>query len=508
LSQHVIKLETENESAPFRTLKKHFILLVEDEDFQREYLAACLKEWGLNILEAKDGDEAIEILKNYDNIRLIISDLNMPGLSGINLIKAYKSLHKLRLYIVVVSGISNRNTLIKCLDAGAMDYIIKPYHPEQIFARLATIDEVMSLENRYQEQILSLFDVMGDMLGSRDPYTQIHSLRVAFITHRIANVIGLTMDEKEILELGSLIHDIGKIAIPDDILLKPSRFDNLDRQIMNLHPVIGARFIAPRYADDRVISMVMNHHERLNGTGYPNKIHGDEIDIFTRILSMADVYEALISKRPYKKPMNKEKAFSIIIDEAMSGCLDLEITKSLKEAMIDWDPLTINMNFFFEIEAIEAFKSIAYFREPLCSFYNYRFLFNLDKTVDFSNVGKQYHLILIHFENLKCLNIKHGYLKVDTDLDRIGEDINSSLNDFDKIKNQPIKSFLFRRRQDYIIFTGYQDDNLSKFFEMIGHLLSEGQLKYELKGKITIHSYHFTIPIQKALSEFPGFIVQ
>lgn len=507
LTQNVIKLEAENQSAPFKTLKKHFILLVEDEDFQREYLAACLKGWGLDILEARDGDEAIEMLKNYDNIRLIISDLNMPGLSGINLIKAYKSLHKLRLYIVVVSGISDRNTLIKCMDAGAMDYIIKPYHPEQIFARLATIDEVMSLENRYQEQILSLFDVMGDMLGSRDPYTQIHSLRVAFIAHRIANVIRLTLDEKEILELGCLIHDIGKIAIPDDILLKPGRFDNLDRQIMNLHPVIGARFIAPRYGDERVISMVINHHERLNGSGYPNKIHGEEIDVFTRILSVADVYEALISKRPYKKPMDKEKAFSIIIEEAMSGCLDIEIAKSLKDAVSDWDPLTINMNFFFEIEALESFRSIAYFREPLCSFYNYRFLFNLDRTVDFANVGKQYHLILIHFENLNCLNIKYGYLRVDNDLDKIGEDINSALNDFDKIKNQPTKSFLFRRGPDYIIFTAHQDENLSKLFEIIGHILSEGQQKYELKGKVALHSYHCTIPIQKALAEFPGFIV-
>jgi len=205
--------------------------------------------------------------------------------------------------------------------------------------------------------------------------------------------------------------------------------------------------------------------------------------------------------------MDKEKAFSIILEEATAGSLDFEIANSLKEAVSDWDPLTINMNFFFEIEALEAFRSIAYFREPLCSFYNYRFLFNLDRTVDFTHVGRQYHLVLIHFENLNCLNIKYGYLKVDTNLDKIGEDINSSLNDYDKIRNQPIKSFLFRRGPDYIIFTVHQDDNLSKLFEIIGHILSEGQQKYELKGRLALHSYHFTTPIQKALSEFPGFII-
>jgi putative nucleotidyltransferase with HDIG domain len=189
----------------------------------------------------------------------------------------------------------------------------------------------MALEEKYQALIKDLFDVMGEMLGSRDPYSWEHSLRVAAISRRIGLRQGLSSEELEVLEMGCLIHDIGKIAIPDDVLLKPGRFNNIDRQIMNMHPTIGAKYLAFRYPDDRITEIVLYHHERLDGSGYPAGLKGDDISPMVRIVSVADIYEALIAKRPYKSSISSTQAIEILKDEAREGRLDQNVVEALED---------------------------------------------------------------------------------------------------------------------------------------------------------------------------------
>jgi putative two-component system response regulator len=281
----------------------------------------------------------------------------MPGISGLDLLREVKKLARPKLYSIVLSGIKDRQTLIKSLQYGANDYLVKPCHPEQIFTRLAVLDQVMALEERHQALVKDLFNVMGDMLGSRDTYSLEHSLRVAAISRRIGLLQGLSSEELEVIEMGALVHDIGKIAIPDNILLKPGRFNKTDRKLMQMHPTIGATYLANRCPDERLIEIVLYHHERLDGSGYPEGLKGNDISPMVRIVSVADVFEALIAQRPYKSSINMTQAIKVLKNEARKGRLDRNAVEALKRVVRHWNPLTIKRRpLYRDIDALEDFR--------------------------------------------------------------------------------------------------------------------------------------------------------
>ncbi len=454
MDQKIINRAYKSASSPeLPTLGKYKILVVEDDPSQRELLLLHIQKWGLNGIGAADGQEGLSILSSDDSIKLLITDLKMPTIDGLELLRRIQESGRAKLYSIVLSGVSDRRTLINTLEAGATDYMVKPCHPEQLFARLAVLDKIMALEESHKALIKDLFDVMGEMLGSRDNYTSEHSLRVAALSRRTAKVLGLSSDEMEVLELGCLVHDIGKIAIPDDVLLKPGRFDKMDRRIMNMHPVIGAGFLASRYPDDRVTEIVLYHHERLDGSGYPKGLKGDEIPPLVRIVAVADIYEALVAKRPYKTPFKKDKAMQILREEAEQGRLDKDVVDALGKALEDFDPLIIQKHVTRDITEVESFRRIAYFREPLCSFYNYRYLLAMDRGLVSLGGQSGYFLVLIDFINLKRLNRSLGYLKADQILDEFGESLQFYLADFNKINvNLSGEAILCRKGADYLIY--------------------------------------------------------
>ncbi len=482
------------------TLGKYRILIVEDDPAQRELLLLHLQNWGLNVIGARDGREALSILGGDDSIKLLITDLKMPAIDGLELLKRIQKSSRAKLYSIVLSGVSDRRTLINTLDAGATDYMVKPCHPEQLFARLAVLDKIMALEEGHRALVKDLFDVMGEMLGSRDNYTLEHCVRVAAISKRIARVMGLSMNEIEALEIGCLVHDIGKIAIPDDILLKPDRFDKRDRRIMNMHPVIGAGFLAPRYPDDRVIKIILNHHERLDGSGYPQGLKAEEIPRFVRIVAAADIYEALVAKRPYKRPFKKDKAITILRQEAAEGRIDQSVVQALEQVLEDWDPLSIKRPVTTDTTEIESFRRIAYFREPLCNFYNYRYLLARDK--GFASQGRiaGYHLILIDFVNLKGVNRILGYLKTDQLLDEFGETIQLFLSEYNKKHaNFPGEAILCRKGADYLIYCSYSRNLLKQLYETIKQILGSFRETWGLEAKLLLKSFDPGFPLEDSL---------
>jgi putative nucleotidyltransferase with HDIG domain len=481
-------------------LSKYGVLVAEDVAQERELLVANLSEWGLNATAAADGIEALSILKEDDTIRLLITDLHMPELGGLELLQEVKNLARPKLYSIVLSGIKDRQTLINALQAGATDYMVKPCHPEQIFARLAVLDQVMALEEKHQALVKDLFDVMGEMLGSRDPYSLEHSLRVAAISRRIGLRLGLSSEELEVLRMGCLIHDIGKVAIPDDILLKPGRFNNFDRQIMNMHPTIGAKYLAFRYPDDRVTEIVLYHHERLDGSGYPAGLKGDDISPMVRIVAAADTYEALIAKRPYKSSISGTHAIEILKDEGRKGRLDPNVVEALKKVVYDWNPLTIQRQTYSDIDALELFRQITYFREPMCSFYNYRYLFTLDKIGALSINRADYFMIFINFKNLKQINRKCNYLRVDRMLDEIGENMQQSINDFSNTKNNINgEILLFRKGADYLIFANYPPDSMQQLSDLIKDHLVTCKNQRGLEASFLIKSFPYACSLEHAL---------
>ena len=484
------------------TLGKYKILVVEDDPSQRELLLLHIGRWGLNGIGAGDGRQGLSLLRSDDSIRLLITDLNMPGVDGLELLRQIQGTCSQKLYSIVLSGIRDRATLVNTLKAGATDYLFKPCHPEQLFARLAALDKIMALEEGHRALVKDLFDVMGEMLGSRDNYTSLHCLRVAALSRRTAKVLGFSSDELEVLELGCLVHDIGKIAIPDDVLLKPGKFDKKDRRIMNMHPVIGAGFLASRYPDDRLIEIILYHHERLDGSGYPSGLKGDEIPPLVRIVAVADIYEALVAKRPYKTPFGKEKALQILGEEAEEGRLDAGVVKAIEKVLEGFDPLSIQKHMRQDARELEAFRRFAYFREPLCSFYNYRYLLAMDSGLVSYAASGGYSLLLIDFVNLKGLNRSLGYLKADQILDEFGETIQSYLADFNRVyAGVQGDAIICRKGADYLVYFSYPKEFWHEVQSRICKVLEGFRSAWGLDAKVIERSFKHHCPLEDALDK-------
>ncbi len=483
------------------TLSRYTVLVAEDSPLELEMLELYLSNWGLSVKGAKDGAEAYDQLVADENIRLLITDMNMPVMDGLELLQRVHTSGRTKLYSIVLSGISDRRTLVAALKAGASDYMVKPCHPEQIFARLAVLDKVMSLEESYQGQLRDLFDVMGQMLGSRDYYTLEHSLRVAELSKRMGRGLGLGIDELNLLEIGCIIHDIGKIAIPDDVLLKPGRFAESDRLIMNLHPTLGATFIATRYPDDRVSYIVLQHHERLDGSGYPFGLKGNEINELANIVSVADIFEALVASRPYKNAMDFDRALNILKEEAETGKIDGTVIASLERVIERFNPLSIKCPFHHkDIVTLEAFRQVAFFREPMCSFYNYRFLNVLSQKKDIFLPRERYHLTLLEICNRNELKKQIGFFQFDTILDAIGEGLNEELlrhqDNYEKIYGHLL---LLRRGSEYFIFSNYPDETVESTLLFVKDVIKRYEDKLGLKISIKTSSFPSDCSFDKAL---------
>jgi GGDEF domain-containing protein len=274
---------------------------------------------------------------------------------------------------------------------------------------------------------------------------------------------------------------------------------------MNMHPTIGAKYLAFRYPDDRITEIVLYHHERLDGSGYPVGLKGNDISPMVKIVSVADIYEALIAKRPYKSSIPSTQAIKILKYEAKEGRLDQNVVEAMEEVVYDWNPLTIQRHPCKDIDALEIFKRITYFREPMCSFYNYRYLLTLDKITALSIDGPKYFMILINFKNLKQIDRNRGYLRTDQILDEIGENMQQSISDFSQT-NRDIdgKALLFRRASDYLIFANYPLDSMQQLSDLIQDQLDTCKNQWELETGFLLESFPPTCSLENALNQLLG----
>jgi len=303
--------------------------------------------------------------------------------------------------------------------------------------------------------IKDLFEIMNEVLANRDLSTYKHTLRVAQIAEAIGIEMQLSREELNILELGCLVHDIGKTAIPDDVLLKPDLFNDQDRRIMEYHPLIGAKFFAPRLHDDRITNIILRHHERLDGSGYPQGLLASEIDPLSRIAAVADEFEALTSKRPYKSSFSVETALGILQYEAKKGTLDSDIVNaltSIAKALVLQD-VTLQPTGNF-MEEIEHFRRDSFFRDTLSELYNYRYLLVLD---DLRVLGEQntagYLLLLVNFRGLGRFQVNNGVIIAGQVHDEIGQHLRDTVIRYRaKRLNYDGSVMLFRKHCDYMIY--------------------------------------------------------
>ncbi len=349
--------------------------------------------------------------------------------------------------------------------------------------------------------IKDLFEIMDEMLGNRDYKTFEHALRVVEISLRVGRELELKEDELDALELGCLAHDIGKVAIPDDVLLKPGLFDKQDRYIMEFHPLVGARLFAHRHHDDRVTNIILHHHERLDGSGYPAGLKDNELDILIRIVAAADVYEALIAKRPYKQPMSREQALNLLDMEVTLGRLDKAVVRAIEKITTDWSPLEIKRKYSAGyIKELELFRRMTYFREPLSDFYNYRYLLFLDDAKLLGKNQKPYRMTMANFVKLKELNSEFGYAKTDQILDEVGQNVFSTIEELnEECRHHDGTFLLFRRGADYLIYSDCLYDHNEMLEEKVLEHLGRAEREWGLKSRFTSLSFDEGYPAEKAL---------
>jgi putative two-component system response regulator len=299
------------------------ILVVEDDFVAAELLRNALEQTGYDVLTVTNGRQALEVLQ-AGKCRLVISDWVMPEMNGIELCRAIRAGDCRRyVYVILLTSREGTPNVVEGLSAGADDFISKPFEPEELLVRIHAGQRILSLETRD----LAIF-ALARLAESRDPETGGHLERVrrysrvlaAELAKRGKFAAAITPEFIRLIYLTSPLHDIGKVSIPDHVLLKPGRLDDGEFAIMKTHPLAGAETLdsaLEEYPDAEFLRMARDiaacHHERHDGTGYPAGLSGEAIPLAARIFSLADVYDALVVRRVYKGPFSHDVARSIIL---------------------------------------------------------------------------------------------------------------------------------------------------------------------------------------------------
>lgn len=302
------------------------ILVADDDDIAVAILRSNLTKYGYEVTTACNGEEALNLITKHD-IRLVISDWDMPVMNGLELCKAIRRRASSGyVYVILLTSHDSSAEIVEGLGAGADDFIVKPFKKSELMARVSVGERILTLESRE----IIIF-ALAKLAESRDPDTGHHLERVQRYSRRLAEKLAETQMGFERLDVDfirlvyqtSPLHDIGKVGIPDHILLKPGRLTPEEFEIMKSHTSIGAETLEAalvNYPQARFLQVARDiaaaHHERWDGKGYPNGLAGKTIPLAARIVSVADVYDALTSKRVYKDAFTHEAARNIIVAEA------------------------------------------------------------------------------------------------------------------------------------------------------------------------------------------------
>jgi putative two-component system response regulator len=287
------------------------VLVVDDGAANRELIEACLAGVECRVRTAEDGVSALKAI-SASPPDLILLDVQMPGMDGYEVCRRVKANSTSRLIpIVMITSLDRVADRVRALEAGADDYMTKPVDRVELVARVrsalrlkATYDSLDSAEH--------VIFALAAAVEAKDPYTEAHTQRVAESARRIGSLMGLPASDLDALYRGGLIHDIGKIGVPDAILLKPGPLDAEELTAMHLHPIIGENIVAPLRSGARLLPIIRNHHERFDGTGYPDRLSGAGIPRLARIVSVCDAFDALVNDRPYRQRKPMDEALAIL----------------------------------------------------------------------------------------------------------------------------------------------------------------------------------------------------
>jgi putative two-component system response regulator len=304
--------------------RKQSILVVDDNEANALLLKQMLASRGYSIIAVHNAVEAeAEIQREAPD--LILLDVVMPGKSGYELCRELKQDSNTRLIpVVMITGLSDREDRLKGIEAGADDFLTKPISSEELFARVNSLLKLKEFTDEL-ETADSVLCTLGLSVEARDPYTEGHCERLARDASDLGRFLGLGEESIIALQRGGYLHDLGKIAVPDEILKKGTDLTPAEWEIMKKHPVTGEAICRPLKSLRRVLPIIRHHHEHSDGSGYPDGLRAGEIPLLPRILQVVDIYDALRTARPYKPALGHEPAALTMRTEARNGLWDEEL---------------------------------------------------------------------------------------------------------------------------------------------------------------------------------------
>jgi putative two-component system response regulator len=297
------------------------ILVADDNEANRELVSALLTAEGYQVVLAADGQQAQQQVDS-GSIDLALLDVVMPRPSGFALCQAMKSKPETRLIpIILLTNLNSEADRIHGIMCGADDFLNKPVNKQELLARVHSLMRLKQFTDELDNAETVLF-TLALSIEAKDPYTEGHCDRLSKYSVALGEKLGLPQDLRVALRRGGLIHDIGKLSVPEHILLKPGPLTPEERKIMEQHTVIGERICAPLRSFRHVLPIIRHHHEKQDGSGYPDGLKGAQVPLTARILQITDIYDALTTDRPYRKALPFEKAIAIMREEVKRGWWD------------------------------------------------------------------------------------------------------------------------------------------------------------------------------------------
>lgn len=294
------------------------VLVVDDEPAVAEVLRRLLVREGYGVDVCNNGQAALDAMPTV-RPHLVLCDVNMPGITGIEVCRRLKRDPAYRLTpVVIVTGQAQREARLEGLDAGADDFLAKPVDPQELLIRVRSLVRI----KRYTDDLdsaASIIIAMALLIEARDGNTEGHCHRMANYATALGRALNLSEDDLHALHRGGFLHDIGMLAIPDSVLRKTGPLDPDEFELMKSHTTVGDSLCGNLRSLDAVRPIIRHHHERYDGSGYPDGLVGDDIPLVAQIMGLVDVYDAVTTRRPYQGPHTAREAIDILRGQVVRG---------------------------------------------------------------------------------------------------------------------------------------------------------------------------------------------